>query len=257
MKSYLITRIVYYLLKLIYFSIRWKLEDPPQKTAEFLKARKGFLVALWHYEIFTMIYVIAYSLQKKFKLKIVPLASQSEDAEMLVKILDSFKIHTKRGSSKRGGAAGLKALVKEAMSGSVSLITPDGPTGPALELKLGVVTLGSLTGYPIISYTAQIDRYWTLKSWDRVRIPKPFAKVTFKFSEPFYVPKLKGEKDTEKWRKKLETFMLSHSGISFPEAEDLREEVRLHKEMRMHRNASKLGSVETPVNDKNSRKQQI
>ena len=57
-------------------------------------------------------------------------------------------------------------------------ITPDGPRGPVYVAAPGIVQLGRLTGCPVMPVGVEYSRKWTLKSWDRFQIPKPFARVT-------------------------------------------------------------------------------
>jgi lysophospholipid acyltransferase (LPLAT)-like uncharacterized protein len=35
---------------------------------------------------------------------------------------------------------------------------------------------------------ASADRAWRLRSWDRHLVPKPFATVTYRYSEPRLIP---------------------------------------------------------------------
>ncbi len=213
-------------LRLIYMTVRWEKISVPEKTEEFLNRKKGFLLALWHNQIPYVLHFTYKFFIKTYKLKVVPMASQSKDGELATRVISHFGMRPKRGSSKKGGSAALKALVQDSRSGSIGLITPDGPTGPVYKLKSGIIQLASLTGYPIVSYSAQYDRYWTVNSWDRTRIPKPFSKAKFTISEPFFVPKIKGEEGLQKWTNTFEIFLLQNVGITQEESENLRIEIR-------------------------------
>ncbi|TGK22376.1 DUF374 domain-containing protein [Leptospira fluminis] len=218
-------------LRLTYGTVRWTEIRIPDATRECFRKKSGLLLALWHNQIPFLIDFTSSYLVKRMGLRIVPLASRSKDGELIARVLHHFGIRSKRGSSRRGGASGLKALVGEAMHGGVSLITPDGPTGPVYELKAGIVQLASITGYPIIAYSAQYDRYWTTNSWDRIKVPKPFSRAVITCSEPFLVPKLKGAEQLEEWRRKLERFLLENCGVTEVEAEALRQEVLAAKKV--------------------------
>ncbi|EMJ98893.1 MULTISPECIES: lysophospholipid acyltransferase family protein [unclassified Leptospira] len=218
------------ILKFIYMTVRWTKIHVPKKSEELLLQKRGFVLALWHNQIPFIIDFTYKFYVKRYGLEVIPMASQSKDGELITRVIAHFGMKPKRGSSKKGGAAALKALVQDARKGSISLITPDGPTGPVYTLKPGIVQLASMTGFPILSYFAKYDHYRIVQSWDRTPVPKLFSKAEFFISEPFYVPKLKGEKELEVWRKKLETFMLDQVGISRQYAESLREEVKLAAE---------------------------
>jgi lysophospholipid acyltransferase (LPLAT)-like uncharacterized protein len=66
--------------------------------------------------------------------------------------------------------------------------TLDGPRGPAKVAQPGAVWLAKATGHPIIPFHLEGARHWTLRSWDRTQIPKPFATVALAFAPPIQVP---------------------------------------------------------------------
>lgn len=75
---------------------------------------------------------------------------------------------------------GLRAMAEAYNAGHRTAITADGPRGPNMVAKPGVVQLAELVGATWIgTYYALPDRRWEMKSWDRFMIPKPFSTVTF------------------------------------------------------------------------------
>src|SRR5439155_5019009 len=68
-------------------------------------------------------------------------------------------------------------MIKGLEKGKITLITPDGPRGPRHKIKPGVIFSAQKVQASIIAYHWTGSRYWTLGSWDRLRIPKPFSKV--------------------------------------------------------------------------------
>src|SRR5690606_11933098 len=69
------------------------------------------------------------------------------------------------------------------------VLLPDGSKGPVYEAKAGVVALARLTGAPIVPMSYWADRFWRLGSWDRMIVPKPFARVAVAVGEPIWVPR--------------------------------------------------------------------
>ena len=51
----------------------------------------------------------------------------------------------------------------------------------------GAVWLAKVTGHPIIPFHAEAARHWTMRSWDRTQIPKPFSRVVVAIGEPLSV----------------------------------------------------------------------
>ncbi len=52
----------------------------------------------------------------------------------------------------------------------------------------GAVWLAKATGHPVLPFHLEASRYWTLNSWDRTQIPRPFSTVSIAVGTPFYVP---------------------------------------------------------------------
>lgn len=78
------------------------------------------------------------------------LISRHGDGEIIARIIARFGHEAVRGSSTRGGAEALRALIKLGRSGRDVVVTPDGPKGPRHVAKLGVVQLAKVTGLPIV-----------------------------------------------------------------------------------------------------------
>jgi len=78
------------------------------------------------------------------------LISRHGDGEIIARIIARFGHEAVRGSSTRGGAGALRALIKLGRSGRDVVVTPDGPKGPRQVAKLGVVQLAKATGLPIV-----------------------------------------------------------------------------------------------------------
>ena len=108
------------------------------------------------------------------------LISRSFDGELIARTVERLGFRAVRGSSSRGGTGGLRGMAEAYAAGHICAITADGPRGPAQVAKPGPVQLASLTGAPWVgAFYAEPDRAWTLRSWDRFLLPKPFARVVF------------------------------------------------------------------------------
>ena len=64
----------------------------------------------------------------------------------------------------------------------------DGPRGPARKAQPGAVWLAKLTGNPVVPFHMEASSYWSLKSWDRTQIPRPFSTVALTVGSPIEVP---------------------------------------------------------------------
>jgi lysophospholipid acyltransferase (LPLAT)-like uncharacterized protein len=107
------------------------------------------------------------------------LISQHGDGEIIARIIARFGHGAVRGSSTRGGAKALRALIKLARSGQDVAVTPDGPKGPRHVAKLGVIQLAKVTGLPIVPVAFACSKKNSLRAgiatWSRTR----FRKASF------------------------------------------------------------------------------
>jgi lysophospholipid acyltransferase (LPLAT)-like uncharacterized protein len=105
------------------------------------------------------------------------LISRSFDGELIARTLGRLGFRSVRGSSSRGAVAGLLALRAEIEQGGLGIFTADGPRGPIYQAKLGPVKLAQRTGKSIGCFHLHPEHAWTLRSWDRFAIPRPFSRV--------------------------------------------------------------------------------
>lgn len=117
---------------------------------------------------------------------IVVITSENFDGEWIARIITRFGYGTARGSSSRGAGKAMRQLLRDVKSQPVAF-TLDGPRGPAEVVQPGAVWLAKMTGNPILPFHLEANRHWTLGSWDRTQIPKPFATVALAFAAPLTV----------------------------------------------------------------------
>jgi lysophospholipid acyltransferase (LPLAT)-like uncharacterized protein len=155
--------------------LRFLREDIPQA----IHAAGGhFIYAFWHQRqvFFTWSHRDASA---------AVLVSKSKDGEMIAKTMRLSRINAVRGSSSRGGAAAAREMVDMLRSGKDVGISPDGPKGPAREVKAGAVRLAQLSGAPIVPIgNALSNKLEFAKAWDRFQVPLPFGRAVVIYGEP-------------------------------------------------------------------------
>jgi len=142
--------------------------------------RRPFVFALWHSRILPLL-----ALHRRQD--IVLLVSRHRDGQYLASLAECWGYRFVRGSSKRGGEVGLLGVVRSLKDGNVVAITPDGPQGPAEQVKPGVVAAAQHADAVILPIAARASRAWYLGSWDRFCIPKPFARIDVRYAPPITV----------------------------------------------------------------------
>jgi lysophospholipid acyltransferase (LPLAT)-like uncharacterized protein len=139
-----------------------------------------FILAFWHRHLLLMPY--AYRGRR-----ISVLVSQSKDGELIARTVARFGIDASRGSSSRGGAQGMRSLLRKAADGYDLAFTPDGPRGPAEVVQPGVILAAAATGLPVQPVALAATRCRRLRSWDRFVVPLPLSTVHFVYGEPLLV----------------------------------------------------------------------
>ncbi len=161
-----------------------------------------FILAFWHGRLLMM----PYSWPRPRPMRV--LISQHIDGRLISGTLRHFAIDNIAGSSNRGGAAALVAIVKSLKRERVSVaISPDGPRGPRMRVSLGIIQAARLSGAPILPCMHATSRRKRLNSWDRFILSLPFARSVFVWGEPIYIPREADDAQLEALRADLEARM--------------------------------------------------
>jgi lysophospholipid acyltransferase (LPLAT)-like uncharacterized protein len=140
------------------------------------------IYAFWHNRIFLATYFFRHR-------RIVVITSKSFDGEYIARFIQRFGYGAVRGSSTRGGVGALVELIRLMKKGLPAGFTVDGPKGPRYVAKSGAILLAKKTGNPVMPFSVEIKNRWTLDSWDKLQIPKPFSRARVFIAEPVYVAK--------------------------------------------------------------------
>jgi len=161
---------------------RWRIEGLSHYEAVTASGRQP-IIAFWHGRI------LPGTLCFRDR-GIVVITSQNFDGEWIARIIHRFGYGTARGSSSRGGARALVQLRRDLGGGRAVAFPLDGPRGPARVAQPGAVWLAGATGHPLLPIHLEASHAWTMKSWDRTQVPKPFARVSMAMEAPIYVESL-------------------------------------------------------------------
>jgi lysophospholipid acyltransferase (LPLAT)-like uncharacterized protein len=160
-------------------TLRWRVEGLHHYDAIVASGRQP-VMAFWHGRILPATFYFR-------RRGIVVITSENFDGEWIARIIERFGYGTARGSSSRGGVKALSQLRRELAAGRPAGFTLDGPRGPARVAHPGAVWLAGDTGHPLLPFHLESSSAWTLRSWDRTQIPKPFSTVALVVGEPITV----------------------------------------------------------------------
>jgi lysophospholipid acyltransferase (LPLAT)-like uncharacterized protein len=137
------------------------------------------------------------------------LISQSFDGELITRTLQCFGFRAVRGSSSRGGREGVLGLRRVLDEGTPAIFTADGPRGPIYKSKMGPIKLAQISAAPIGSFHLQPEKAWTIRSWDRFLIPKPFTRIAVSWGHWTTVPESATGEELEAKRQALDAALES------------------------------------------------
>jgi lysophospholipid acyltransferase (LPLAT)-like uncharacterized protein len=192
----LIAGLAYPLINLLGRTLHWRVEGMEHFDTIAAAGRQP-IMAFWHGRILP---ATVYFRDRG----IVVITSENFDGEWIARIIERFGYGTARGSTTRGGRRAMLQLVREMAKGKTAGFTIDGPRGPARVAQPGAVWLAKATGNPVLPFHLEAARHWTLGSWDRTQIPKPFSLVTIVVGEPFFVDRHASPEQVEAARLTLE-----------------------------------------------------
>ena len=160
-------------------SLTWRVQGAEHFDA-ILAAGRQPIIAFWHGRILPA----AWYFRRR---GIVAMTSANFDGQWTARILEHFGNRTVAGSSSRRGMRAMLELKREMEEGHPAAFAVDGPRGPARVAQPGAVWLAGTTGNPLLLFHAEASRAWSMRSWDRTQIPKPFATVAIAIGEPMTV----------------------------------------------------------------------
>ncbi len=201
-KSKRIAFLIYGLMRLFGITFRWRFHDHAGVVAA--QPEHPSIWIFWHNRIFVLPSI--YRRLAHIKAGAI-LTSASQDGEIIAAVVAQIGCAAVRGSTSRRGTKALFGLLDWVRGGYDVAVVPDGPRGPRYRLGPGVVKLGQVTEARILPIRVEYGSYWTFKSWDLFRLPKPFTTIDVYF-EPFVdIPEELDEEQFEEQRKKIETIM--------------------------------------------------
>ena len=184
-------------IRLLKYTGKWTVEraDIP---ANLLCNKQPFIVVFWHGRLFMS--ATAWRFERPFNMVI----SEHPDGQLISGTVKHLGISTISGSTTRGGSKVLRQLLRSLNKGECTGITPDGPRGPRMRAKKGVIEAAKISGVPIVPLTYSARPSWLIASWDKLMIPLPFAKGIFKWGDPVYVPKNSNATDIKELTNSIE-----------------------------------------------------
>ncbi len=170
----------------------------------YMQNARGMVSVSWHNRL--MFFAVLFpAIARK---RTVAVVSASRDGQYIADFISVLGLKSLRGSSSKKGANAYRAGVRALKEGYNVSFTPDGPRGPRYVMKNGPIALASITGTGVIPITINASRCWSVRSWDRFQIPKPFSTLTLILGDHVEIPQELDEAGLEFYRKKVEDALM-------------------------------------------------
>lgn len=175
--QHLLAAIIATYLRLTYRTISWRIEGG--EHLDHLRAEgHPVLAAFWHGRMS----MIRFLWREDAPFSV--LISSHRDGRLIARAIALLEVRAIVGSSRRGGAAALLAIIRTLREGGGVAITPDGPRGPRMRAKSGIAAAARGAGVPVLPVSFGVRRRLVLNSWDRLIMPLPFTRGVFIIGEP-------------------------------------------------------------------------
>ncbi len=167
------------LLRFIHGSSRWTIVGA-EHLDRLRQDRTGFIAGFWHGRIMMMRFL--WREATSFHILISP----HRDGRLIARAIAHLGVGAVEGSTTRGGAQGLREVVKRLRAGDLIGITPDGPRGPRMRAKPGVAAAALLARCPVLPVAYGVRRRRIARSWDSMVIPLPFNSGVYVIGAPIF-----------------------------------------------------------------------
>ena len=175
---------IFLITRLFHLSYRYRFFNN-EVLQKLKRENKNFIFAIWHQNLFAGILA-------QTGLRHIVIVSKSNDAAPVAFTCEQLGHLVVRGSSRKGnvdknGQAAKSEMIECLLAGHPGAVTVDGPKGPALKVKPGIIDMAIKAQVVIVPYLITPKCYWQFKSWDKFRLPKPFSKIVVSYGEPIKV----------------------------------------------------------------------
>ena len=164
--------------------MRWRYVND-EVARDLHRAGRPYVHAFYHDQLLLMTYSY---LGRPYGRRLAVLSSRHRDGEYVSRTLERFGHLMVRGSSGRGGMAGLKEMIRHLRAGRDAAFATDGPRGPRHKVQMGVIEAARLGGAPIVPVVFAASKKKPCargtRSRSRRRSPVPCSSTVSRSSSP-------------------------------------------------------------------------
>lgn len=184
-----VASIIFVYLKFAYFTSKWYFIMPKGLDEQKLNNEKGLFFAIWHNRLAYSMYIFR-NYNNAFGL-----TSPHSDGKIIGKLVLMMNHKIIEGSTNKNSNSAVKEIIKQITNDAKIVVTPDGPRGPVYKNGSVITKIASKYKKKVIPVSCYPSKYFELKSWDKMMLPKPFSKIIVVLGEPL---KLSGEDEHDR-----------------------------------------------------------
>lgn len=180
---------IFIYLKFVYLTSKWQFIMPEGIDEKKLDNENGLFFAIWHNRL-------AYSMHIFSNYKnAFGLASPHSDGRIIGKLVIMMGHKIIEGSTNKNSSSAIKEIIKQLTNGGKIVVTPDGPRGPVHKNGSVITRIASKYNKKVIPVSCHASKYFELKSWDKMLLPKPFSNIVVMVGRPL---ELNGDDEHDK-----------------------------------------------------------
>jgi len=117
--------------------------------------------------------------------RLAVMVSLSRDGTLQSGVMRALGFHVVRGSSSRGGARGLRGILRALENGDDAAFAVDGPRGPSQASKPGAASAAFAGQAALVPVGSAVSWGFRLRrAWDEFVVPLPFSRVVIVAGDP-------------------------------------------------------------------------
>ena len=199
-----LTRVAAAYIRFVWRTGRWTIRNG-NTLSDLIARKQPFIVCFWHGRMLMMPNMWPGTAPMNV------LISRHRDGIFISRTMEHLGLGTIAGSSSKGGAGALMAMVRVLRKGEYVSITPDGPRGPRMRVAPGAVAAARLSGAVLLPLCFGARWRIVSGSWDRMVIPLPFTRGIVEVGAPIEVPADTDADAAERLRLRLESDMIART----------------------------------------------
>lgn len=184
--------LIYLYLKLVYITSNIEFICPVGYTKTDFDNDRKTIFALWHNRL-----LFGPCIFTNHQCITSPLISSHSDGKIINNIVKRFGYRTIEGSTNKNSFVALKNVIKTLSSGENIFINPDGPRGPVYEINSNITNIAKKYASKLVPISCFASKYFRLKSWDQLIIPKPFSRIVVLIGESVDLSGSEAESNTK------------------------------------------------------------